>query len=344
MAATLAELARRFGGRLRGAGDVEISDVAPLDRARSHQISYVNDRKHRRLLGACRAGAVVLTAADAEEYSGNVLIVDQPQLCFARIAAFLHPAAKPRPGIHPSAVVDAAARVSAQASIGAHAVVEAGAAIGEGVEVGAGSYVGRDAAIGGGTRLIGRVWVGERCVVGKNCLLHPGSVVGADGFGYAKDEERWIKIPQLGRVVVGDDVEIGANTTIDRGTFGDTEIADGVKLDNLVHIGHNVRVGAHTAMAALVGVSGSVTIGRRCMLAGQVGVVDHVSIADDVLVLGKSMIANSIVEPGAYASGIPAERAEHWRRQVVRLQQLDELARRVKQLEKEIENLKEERS
>lgn len=344
MAATLAELARRFGGRLRGAGDVEISDVAPLDRARSHQISYVNDRKHRRLLGACRAGAVVLTAADAEEYSGNVLIVDQPQLCFARIAAFLHPTVKPRPGIHPSAVVDPAARVSAQASIGAHAVVEAGAAIGEDVEVGAGSYVGRDAAIGAGTRLIGRVWVGERCVVGKNCLLHPGSVVGADGFGYAKDEERWIKIPQLGRVVVGDDVEIGANTTIDRGTFGDTEIADGVKLDNLVHIGHNVRVGAHTAMAALVGVSGSVTIGRRCMLAGQVGVVDHVSIADDVLVLGKSMIASSIVEPGAYSSGIPAERAEHWRRQVVRLQQLDELARRVKQLEKEIENLKEERS
>lgn len=344
MAATLAELARRFGGRLRGVGDVEITGVAPLERAQSHEISYVNDPKHRRLLGACRAGAVVLTEADAAEYGGNALIVEQPQLHFARIAGFLHPSPTPRPGIHASAVVDSAARVSATASIGPHAVVQAGAVIGEGTEIGAGSYVGREAAIGAGTRLTGRVWVGERCVIGKNCLLHPGAVIGGDGFGYAKDGERWVKIPQLGRVIIGDDVEIGANTTIDRGTFNDTQIADGVKLDNLVHIGHNVRIGEHTAMAACVGVSGSVTIGRRCMFAGQVGIVDHIDIADDVVVLGKSMVASSIGQAGAYSSGIPAERAEHWRRQVVRLQQLDELARRVKRLEKEIAKLNEERS
>lgn len=337
---TLAELARRFGGRVRGAGEVDIVSVAALDRAGPGHISYLQDRRYRPELAATRASAVILRADDAEAYPGNALIVEQPQLCFARIAAFLHPAPAIKAGIHPTAQVDPTARIAASASIGPHAVVEAGAVVGEEAQIGPGCHVGRDARVGARTRLIGRVWIGYGCVVGADSLLHPGAVIGADGFGFAKDGERWVKIPQLGRVVIGNDVEIGANTTIDRGTFGDTEIADGVKLDNLIHIGHNVRIGEHTAMAACVGVSGSVTIGRRCLFAGQVGVVDHVSIADDVMVLGKSMVAASIDEPGAYSSGIPAEPAEQWRRRLVRLRQLDEMAQRLKQLEKELEDLK----
>jgi UDP-3-O-[3-hydroxymyristoyl] glucosamine N-acyltransferase len=344
MAATLAELARRFGGRLRGVGDVEITGVAALDRAGPKQIAYVNDPKHRRQLDATRASALILTEADAQGYAGNAIVVDQPQLCFARIAAFLHPAPTVRPGVHPTAVVDAAARVSARASIGPGAVVETGAVIAEAVEIGAGCYVGRDARIGAGTRLVGHVWIGERCVIGERCLLHPGAVVGGEGFGYAKDGERWIKIPQLGRVVIGDDVEIGANTTIDRGTLGDTEIADGVKVDNLVQIAHNVRVGEHTAMAACVGIAGSAVIGRRCTFGGQVGIADHLTIADDVHVLGTSLIAGSIAEPGVYSSAIPAEPASRWRRQAARLRRLDELFQRLRDIEEAVKKLKEERT
>jgi UDP-3-O-[3-hydroxymyristoyl] glucosamine N-acyltransferase len=344
MAATLAELARRFGGRLRGAGDVEITGVAALDRAGAKQISYVNDPKHRRRLDATQASALILTEADAREYAGNAIVVDQPQLCFARIAAFLHPAPTAPVGVHPTAVVDASARVSERASVGPRTVVEAGAVIDDGAEIGAGCYIGREARIGAGTRLVGHVWIGDRCVIGERCLLNSGAVVGGEGFGYAKDGSRWIKIPQLGRVVIGNDVEVGANTTIDRGTLSDTEIADGVKLDNLVQIAHNVRIGEHTAMAACVGVAGSTVIGRRCTFGGQVGIADHLTIADDVHVLGTSLVAGSIAEPGVYSSAIPAEPASRWRRQAVRLRRLDELFQRLRDLEEEVKKLKEERT
>jgi UDP-3-O-[3-hydroxymyristoyl] glucosamine N-acyltransferase len=342
MAATLAELARRFEARLRGAGELQISSVAALDRAGPGQISYLSDSRYRRHLATTRAAALILTEDDAKGYAGNALIVDRPQLCFARVAAFLHPRDPMRPGIHASALVDPHARISARASIGPYAIVEAGAVVGEEVEIGAGCYVGRDADIGAGTRAIGHVWIGERTVIGKRCLLHPGAVIGGDGFGFAKDGDRWVKIPQLGRVVIGDDVEIGANTTIDRGTLSDTEIGDGVKLDNLVQIAHNVRIGEHSAMAACVGVAGSSVIGRRCTFGGQVGIADHVTIADDVHVLGTSLVAASIGAPGVYSAAIPAEPANEWRRQAARLRHLDELVQRVKALEVEINKLKED--
>ncbi len=342
MAVTLAELARRFAARLRGVGEVEIAGVAALDRAGPQQISYVNDAKHRRALHASRAGALVLTVADAEGYAGNALVVEQPQLCFARIAAFLHAPVPARAGVHASALVDGAARIAATAAIGAQTVIEAGAVIGERVQIGVGCYVGRDAVIGADTRLVGHVWIGERCAIGSGCALHPGAVVGSDGFGYAKDGERWVKIPQLGRVLIGNDVEIGANTTIDRGSLSDTEIGDGVKLDNLVQIAHNVRIGEHTALAACVGVSGSATIGRRCSIGGQVGIIGHLSIADDVTVLATSLVTSSIDAAGVYSSALKAERAQEWRRSVARLKQLDRFARRVRRLEQEVDNLKRE--
>lgn len=340
MALTLAELARRFGAELRGAGETEITGAAALDRAGPTHISYVADAKHRRQLGTTRAGAVISNAADAARHGGSALVTDRPHLLFARVAALLHPPAAPEPGIHPNATVDPLARVSATAAIGAHAVVEAGAVVGERVEVGPGCFVGRDAELGPGTRLVARVWVGERCVLGQDCLLHPGVVVGADGFGYAKDGERWVKAPQLGRVVIGNDVEIGANSTVDRGALIDTEIGDGVKIDNLVQVGHNVRIGEHTAIAGCVGISGSATIGRRCALGGQVGVAGHLSIADDVTVLGTSLVAASITEPGVYSSAIPSERAESWRRKVVRLKQFEDMAERVRRLEQELQAIR----
>lgn len=342
MVVTLAELARRFGAQLRGAGDVEITGVASLERAGPSEISYLYDLKRRHLLATCRAGAVVLNAAQADEYGGNALIVEQPRLCFARIAAFLHaPAPTPR-GAHASAVIDPSARVAATAAIGPQAVVGARAVVGEKVEIGPGCYVGADASIGAETRLVGHIWVGTGCVIGRGCLLHPGVIVGADGFGYAEDGERWIKVPQLGRVVIGNEVEIGANTTVDRGALNDTEIGDGVKIDNLVQVGHNVRIGEHTAIAAGAGIAGSAVIGRRCSIGGQVGVAGHLTIADDVQVLGKSLVASSITEAGTYSSAIKAELATPWRRQVVRLRQLDEMARRLRDLEQEVRRLREE--
>lgn len=342
MAATLADLAQQFGGRLRGAGETQIEGVASLDAAGPRHISYVNDRKHKRLLSTTRAGAVLLTEADLPDFSGNALVVENPHLWFARIAAFLHPTLKARNGIHPSASVDAQARIAATVAIGPHVVIEAGAVVEEAVEIGPGCYIGRDAVIRSGSRLVGHVWIGPQCVIGQRCLVHPGAVIGGDGFGYARDGDRWVKVPQLGRVVLGDDVEIGSNTTVDRGALHDTVIANGVKIDNLVQIAHNVHVGENTIMAACVGVSGSVTIGKRCAFGGQVGVAGHLTVADDVQVLGQSLVASSIDEPGTYSSAIKAERAEHWRRQVVRLQQLDDLARQVKQLEKLIQKTKKE--
>lgn len=341
MALTLAELARRFGAELRGAGEAEINGVAALDRAGPDQLSYVSDRRHRRQLAGTRAGAVLLAAADAEGYRGNALLTDRPQLLFARIAALLHPRARPRPGIHPSAVVDAQARIAATAAVGPGAVVEAEATVGEEAEVGPGCYVGRGARIGARTRLVGHVWVGERCVLGQDSLVHPGVVIGADGFGLAKDGERWVKVPQLGRVVVGDEVEIGANSTIDRGALTDTEIGNGVKIDNLVQVGHNARIGEDSAIAGCVGISGSAVIGRRCALGGQVGVAGHLSIADDVQVLGTSLVAASITEPGTYSSALPAERADSWRRKAVRLRQIEELTQRLRRLEREVQEAKE---
>jgi UDP-3-O-[3-hydroxymyristoyl] glucosamine N-acyltransferase len=340
MPVTLAELARRFGAELRGSGETEIVDVAAFDRAGPGEISFVGDATHRRRLGSSRAAALVLSAADANGYRGNALVVEHPQLCFARIAAFMHPVAGARAGIHPSALVDPDARVATTAAVGAGALVEAGASVGDNVEIGPGCFIGRGATIAAGTRLTGHVWLGERCVLGRNCLVQPGVVIGGDGFGYVKDGARWMKVPQLGRVIVGDDVEIGANSTIDRGTLNDTEIGNGVKVDNLVQIAHNVRIGENTAIAACVGIAGSTVIGRRCAIGGQVGITGHLTIADDVQVLAKSLVGDSIEQAGTYASAFRTEDASAWRRQVVRLKRLGRTEQRLRRLEQDVHDLK----
>jgi UDP-3-O-[3-hydroxymyristoyl] glucosamine N-acyltransferase len=230
-------------------------------------------------------------------------------------------------------VVEAGVEVDPTAAIGAQAYVARGVRIGPRASVGPGSVVLGDAQIGADTRLVARVTLGPGTRIGRRCILQPGCVIGADGFGHAPDRDGYVKVPQVGSVVIGDDVEVGSNSTIDRGAIGDTVIGDGVKIDNLVQVGHNVRIGEHTVIAGCVGVSGSVTIGRRCMLGGQVGVTGHLEICDDVALTGRTMVASSILKPGVYSSGLTADDAARFRRNAVRFNQLDELAKRLRRLE-----------
>ncbi|HXQ64806.1 MAG TPA: UDP-3-O-(3-hydroxymyristoyl)glucosamine N-acyltransferase [Steroidobacteraceae bacterium] len=331
---TLGQIAARFGLVLRGDPAARIARVAQLEEAGPGSLSFLADPRHRRFLSTTGASAVVLDAASAAECPVAALISDNPRAAYGRIAGWLHPPPALLPGVHPTAVVAQSATIATGAEVGAQAVVGERARIGERVLVGPGSVVGPGAEIGEDTRLVARVTLYPGIRIGRRCLVHAGVVIGADGFGIAQDRDGWVKVPQLGSVVIGDDVEIGANTTIDRGTIGDTVLEDGVKLDNQIQVGHNVRIGAHTAIAGCVGISGSTTIGRRCMIGGQVGIAGHLGIADDVVVLGQSLVSHSLAEAGTYASAIPVSEAGAWRRVVARLRHLDELFDRVRRLER----------
>ncbi len=334
--ASLGELAQRFGARLRGPADLVISGVGELGAAGPHDIAFVADARYHGALKVTRAGAVILQETSLAYYSGPALIADNAHACFARVASWLYPPCDDEPGIHSTAVVDPSARIAPSASVGAYAVIEAHAVLGEDVRVGPGCHIGRGSVLGRGTRLMPRVTIMHGCTIGEDCLIHSGAVIGSDGFGYAQEAGRWIKVPQLGGVRVGNRVEIGANTTIDRGALRDTIIGDGVKLDNLIQIAHNVEIGQDTAIAACVGIAGSTRVGSRCMIGGQVGIAGHLEIADGVHVLGKSLVAGSIREPGVYSSSIKAAPADAWRRNVVRLNQLDDMARRLRAVEKRL--------
>ncbi len=330
---TLSELVTRFGGELRGdAADFPVGAVNTLSRAGPTEIAFSADRRFANDLAATRAGVVILAPRDAGAFTGRAWLHVNPHLCFAHVAAILH-TQPPVAGIHATACVADGARIAASVQIGALAIIEPESDIGAGCVIGAGAFVGRNALIGAGSVLHPRASVMHDCVIGERCVLHPGAVVGSDGFGFARDGAAWVRVPQLGRVLVGDDVEIGANTTVDRGALDDTVIERGVKLDNLIQIAHNVRIGEHTAMAAMVGVSGSTTIGARCTFGGQAGVAGHLGIADDVHVTGTSLISGDIRQAGVYSSAISAGEATVWRRNAARLRSLDELASRLKKLE-----------
>jgi UDP-3-O-[3-hydroxymyristoyl] glucosamine N-acyltransferase len=331
--ATLGQLAARFGLVLRGDPDVPVHGVATLKDALPGTVSFLANPRYRRYLGSTRAAAVVVDESAAAECAVAALVSKNPYAAYARIAAWLHPEPVAAPGVHATAVVDAAARVAASAHVGAQAVIEAGAEVGERAVIGPGCVLGAGATIGADTRLAARVTLYRGVRIGQRCILHSGAVVGADGFGIAQDVDGWVKVPQLGSVVVGDDVEIGANTTIDRGAIEDTVIEDDVKLDNQIQVAHNVRIGAHTAIAGCVGISGSTTIGRRCMIGGGVGIAGHLEIADNVAVLGMSLVSRSLTKPGIYSASVPAIEAGDWRRVVARLRRLDDLFDRVRLLE-----------
>jgi UDP-3-O-[3-hydroxymyristoyl] glucosamine N-acyltransferase len=331
---SLGELAVRFGCELRGDPDTPIGHVATLEGADARALAFVANPRYRAQLAATRAGAVVLSAASAADCPTAMLLCDNPHATFARIATLLHPPPPLTPGVHPSAVVEASARIDPSAQIGPCATIGARVVIGPRVLVGAHCHLAEAVTLAADVRLVARVTLGHGVSIGARTIVQPGVVIGGDGFGYAPDRGQWVKVPQVGAVRVGADVEIGCNTTIDRGAIEDTVIEDGVKLDNVIQIGHNVRIGAHTAIAACTGVSGSTVIGKRCMIGGHVGFAGHISIADDVVITGFSAVSRSITGAGVYSSTIPFEEAHAWRRLVARFKRSGRFEERVRRLER----------
>lgn len=334
MATSLGELATQFGCELIGDPSIAVSRVATLSGADGSSISFLSNAAYREQLSGTRAAAVILRATDAQACPVASLVSSNPYLHYARIAAVLHPPPSPSAGIHASAVVAASARVSSRASLAANVVIGEMSVVADDVVIGPNCVIGDNCSIGKGSRLVASVTLADDVVIGARCIVHPGAIIGCDGFGNAMSASGWVKVPQVGGVRIGDDVEIGANTTIDRGAIEHTVIENGVRLDNLVQIAHNVRIGEHSALAAMTGISGSTVIGKRCMFGGQTGTVGHLSICDDVIVTGKSMVTKDISEPGTYSGGFAAEEARTWKKRIARFRRLDNLAARIGAIEK----------
>ncbi len=322
MEVALHEIATRFDLELRGDPNVRISGVCSLVPGRKGCISFLADPRLKKQLGTTQASAVLIKPEQASASAVSSLVCDNPQLLFARIAALWEQRARPAAGIHPSASVDSRARVDGSASIGACTVVQAGVVIGPDAEVGPGCVIGHDVRIGSGSRLIANISIGDRVTIGERVTIEPGVVIGGRGFGLVRDGERWVEMPQLGTVRIGDDVEVGANSTIDRGAIDDTVIEQGVKIDSQVQIAHNCRIGAHTVIAGCSAIAGSVTIGEHCVLAGAVGIVDHIRLADHVVVTARSLVTRNLDSPGMYSSGWGATPVAEWRRQVASLRRM----------------------
>jgi UDP-3-O-[3-hydroxymyristoyl] glucosamine N-acyltransferase len=336
MSLSLGDLAQRFGLEVAGDPAVLVTGVCTLAPGEPGRIGFLANPKYRSALAQTRAGAVVVGKRDAAALVGNGLIAKDPYRAFAQIARLFDINRDFLPGVHVSAVVDSDAVLGQGVHIGPQAVIEAGAQIGDGSYIGPACIVGAGAVLGAGTRLEARVFIHRGVRLGLRCQIQPGAVIGSRGFGNVMGPNGWEEVPQLGSVVVGDDVEIGANTTIDRGAIDDTVIANGVRLDNLIQIAHNCRVGEHTAIAACTGIAGSTTIGARCMIGGAVGINGHIVIADDVIILGRAMVTTSLTEKGVYGSGLPIAPAREWRKSVARVRRLGKLEDRVRSVEQKI--------
>ena len=323
------ELAQRFGLELRGE-DRAVHGVGTLSSATAEQLSFLANPRYRGQLGDTAAGVVVLHADEADARTGTALLARDPYVAFAKIAALFERKPVRTAGIHPTAVVDASAQVDPAAHVGPHVSIGARSRIGAGASIGPGCVIGDDCEVGEGCELVARVTLVTRVRLGRRVLVHPGAVLGADGFGIAMDRGHWIKVPQLGGVLVGDDCEIGANTTIDRGALGDTVLEEDVRLDNQIQVGHNVRIGAQTAMAGCSAVAGSASIGRHCLVGGGAGILGHLEVCDRVVITAMSLVTHSIREPGEYSSGTPLMDNRSWRKSAARFKQLDDIARRCK--------------
>lgn len=328
----LAEIVERFGGEIIGDPRTLISQVATLEKATAEHIGFLSNAKYRKQLADTHAGAVILGKSERGLSELPRIVCDDPYLYFAKVSSLFNPQPAVRPGVHATAIIERGTRVPASASIGAGAHIGRGVRLGRAVVIGAGCCIGDRVEIGAASRLHARVTIYAGCLVGERAIVHSGAVIGADGFGIALDRGTWRKIPQTGRVVIGDDVEIGANTCIDRGALDDTVVEDGVKLDNLIQIGHNVRIGAHTAIAGCTGIAGSTRIGKHCMIGGAASIVGHLHIADRVVILAAAVITKSIRKAGTYA-GHPAEDSRSWIRHVAMLRHTESLAERLRSIE-----------
>lgn len=338
MSYTLGELAVKFGCELAGDPSTKVNSIATLSSASAGDISFFTNKKYKAELLACKATVVILKKDALEDCPVAALISTNPYATYARIAQLFHPLKKAKLGIHPSAVI-LTQNVPETVSIGPNAVVDAGVVLGQGVSISANSYVGENSSIGDNTVIAANVSIQHGVMIGSDCYIHSGVVIGSDGFGQAPDVDGYVKIPQIGGVRIGNNVEIGANTTVDRGTLEDTIIEDGVKLDNLIQVAHNVHIGEHTVIAACTGISGSTKIGKRCMVGGRAGFVGHIEVCDDVIINSSTVVTQSITQKGHYSGtgGFPAEDVKKWMKNVAHFRRLGDLAQRVKKIEKKIE-------
>jgi UDP-3-O-[3-hydroxymyristoyl] glucosamine N-acyltransferase len=334
---TIAQIAQHISGEVKGDEHLVITGVGTIEKANSTELAFLANSKYKKYLSETTAGCVIVGSDVADDVRGNAIVVNDPYVGYAKAASFLFPNHSSDATIHPSSVIDETATIHNTATVEANTVIQAHAVIGAYAHVSAGTVVGQRVQVGAHTHLRANVTLCEDVQIGERCLIHPGVVIGADGFGIANDNGKWIKVPQLGAVVIGDDVEIGANTTIDRGAIDNTLIGNGVKLDNQIQIGHNVIIGDHTVIAGCVGIAGSTKIGQYCAIGGGAGIGGHLEITDGVQLTGMTMVTKSITQSGVYSSGIPAEPTRDWHRNVVRYRQMEKLTERVTKIEKTLE-------
>ena len=343
MQASLGEIAEVINAELIGDSDCKISGVGTLKNATPEQISFLSNPRYSSYLKKTKAAAVVVTNSEVENCPGHSLVADDPYLAFVKAVRYLNPESDFDQGIHPSAVIEQSATLSPTTYIGANTYIGNSVVINENVYIGPGCVVEDRAELGKFSKLFANVSIGHDVIIGERVLIHPGVVIGSDGFGLANDSGKWLKIPQLGSVEIMDDVEIGTNTAIDRGSIENTIIEEGVKIDNLVQIGHNAVVGAHTVIAGCAALAGSVTIGKRCMIGGATAIAGHNTIADDVVITGLSGVTNSIREAGTYSGSMTTTDNKIWRKNMVRLKHLDELVRRINDIEDRLVKIKSNR-
>jgi len=334
---TVGELAKRFNAKLIGDADCVVEHLAPLDKAQAGDLCFLNNAKYRKFVEETKASAVILAENTIpREFKTNLLVVDNPHVIYAHIANLFYPPNNDKQGVATSAVISDQAEIDPTAWIGENSVIGEGVIIGSGSFIGPGCVIGDNVTIGSSCKLFANITICHHVKMGDRVMIHPGAVVGGDGFGFALDDGRWIKIPQIGRVIIEDDVEIGSNTTIDRGALEDTVIGKGVKLDNQIQIGHNVLIGEHTIIASCTAIAGSAKIGKHCQIGGCVGVVGHLEITDNVSLAGRAHVTQSIPKAGVYASGVPLQPIEKWRRNYARFKQLDDIMKRLKIIENQL--------
>ena len=339
---TLERLAEHTNSKFKGDGECQLGGVASLDEACEGDISFVSNPKYKKLLAISKASAVILSSTLAEDHLGNVLINDDPYLTFAKVVSIFHERKELVPAIHSSVIIDKSTTINESVNIAANVVIESDVTIEEGVTIGAGCFIGEGSVLKKNVRLYPNVTLYKDTQIGANSIIHSATVIGSDGFGYAPQKDKsWYKILQIGNVIIGSDVEIGASTTIDRAALGSTIIGNGVKLDNQIQIAHNVKIGEYSIIAGATNIAGSTEIGKACQIGGAVAISGHLQIADNVIITGRSMVMKSIKKAGVYSSGVATEENRKWRRNAARFRQLDEMAKTIKRLEKKLEEREE---